>query len=363
MLIIFLSFAVVREAGFPGAVAILPVVGAFLTVRSASSQQGVEKLLSHPALVGIGRMSYALYLWHWPIFCFVDYQFFDRSGWLRVGLKVALTLLITPAFYLALEIPWRRAWSRPEKSRSVFACFSVLVVILAMSGFAIRWHNYAHLDTRLPRVATGGVSIGKSDAARSVVLMGDSNAGMYGKAFVELSEQLGFRLNAICVPALNPFPESELWKQSIAYLKKSPPDVVVFVSCWARRPKETEDHLSTVVTELLSHSRHVILIAGPPILPKNGLRSAIRESGVTSVFEDATDRENREKCNAILSRLNSPRVTVIAVEDLFFGDGEGVRYKDERGRQLFWDRTHLSYFGASLVKARILPALQSLIAD
>ena len=59
------------KTSFPGIAALLPTFGAALFIianegRATSS----AKILSYPALIGIGLISYSLYLWHWPIFVF-----------------------------------------------------------------------------------------------------------------------------------------------------------------------------------------------------------------------------------------------------------------------------------------------------
>lgn len=56
-----------RHRLFPGAWALLPVVGTCL-VLAAGPDAGVNRRVwSHPALVWMGRLSYSLYLWHWPL--------------------------------------------------------------------------------------------------------------------------------------------------------------------------------------------------------------------------------------------------------------------------------------------------------
>jgi peptidoglycan/LPS O-acetylase OafA/YrhL len=53
-----------KKTSFPGAAALGPVIGAAVVVTSRSDALGWKPLVT------IGRISYALYLWHWPLLTF-----------------------------------------------------------------------------------------------------------------------------------------------------------------------------------------------------------------------------------------------------------------------------------------------------
>jgi peptidoglycan/LPS O-acetylase OafA/YrhL len=59
-----------QDIPFPGAWALLPVVGAFLVISAGAEAWPNRVILSHRALVFIGLISYPLYLWHWPLLTF-----------------------------------------------------------------------------------------------------------------------------------------------------------------------------------------------------------------------------------------------------------------------------------------------------
>ncbi len=54
---------------YPGVAALLPVLGAALVIGAgcAASTQGCGRLLAISPMRAIGRVSYSLYLWHWPV--------------------------------------------------------------------------------------------------------------------------------------------------------------------------------------------------------------------------------------------------------------------------------------------------------
>jgi len=66
VLILVAVFLLDKSTTFPGYAALLPVLGACLILRYASHPGLVRSALSLPSMVFIGRISYSLYLWHWP---------------------------------------------------------------------------------------------------------------------------------------------------------------------------------------------------------------------------------------------------------------------------------------------------------
>ncbi len=76
--------------------------------------------LSFGPLVGLGRISYGVYLVHWPVFVFVDEVRMGVDGWNLAITRLALTSLISLAMYAVLERPIRQS-TRPVSTRSAVA--------------------------------------------------------------------------------------------------------------------------------------------------------------------------------------------------------------------------------------------------
>ncbi|WP_298373818.1 acyltransferase family protein [uncultured Bradyrhizobium sp.] len=96
---------------FPGWAAALPVAGSSLLIMSEGAF--VNRILSLKPLIGVGLISYSLYLWHWPVLVFLQIYLFrplnDTLGLVAVALAAALAVLT----YFAIERPMRRqakAW-------------------------------------------------------------------------------------------------------------------------------------------------------------------------------------------------------------------------------------------------------------
>jgi peptidoglycan/LPS O-acetylase OafA/YrhL len=112
---------------FPGWWAILPVAGTFLLIAAGSGAVVNRKILSHPALVYVGLISYPIYLWHWPLLTFARIMIPEGpSIVLRAG-------LIVSAFMLA-ELTYRVAEKPVRFKKGVFVTTALVAV---MSGVAI----------------------------------------------------------------------------------------------------------------------------------------------------------------------------------------------------------------------------------
>jgi hypothetical protein len=59
-----------QDMPFPGAWALIPVIGTALIILAGEKSWLNQKLLSNRLLVGIGLISFPLYLWHWPLLSF-----------------------------------------------------------------------------------------------------------------------------------------------------------------------------------------------------------------------------------------------------------------------------------------------------
>lgn len=88
----------------------------------------LQALLSLSPLVHIGRLSYGLYLFHWPIFTWVDSDRMGFGGVALFAVRLVSTFVIAVLSYLLVEMPIRER--RILRSRGVFAATAVSALVM-----------------------------------------------------------------------------------------------------------------------------------------------------------------------------------------------------------------------------------------
>lgn len=95
------------------------------------SGQPVARLLSAPPLVGIGRISYGLYLWHWPVYLALDGQHSGLHGYSLLALRVAVTAALAGASWVLIERPAQRVRVRARRVLPAAGAGVAAVVVIA----------------------------------------------------------------------------------------------------------------------------------------------------------------------------------------------------------------------------------------
>ncbi len=117
--------------GFPGALAIPPVLGTVLILATGLGRTPVNRLLCQPIMVFFGLISYSLYLWHWPIFTLSDYL---RAGYSSAGealVWMALSVAVAWLSWRFVEQPVRRARNLPRGTILGGAALASVVTLAA----------------------------------------------------------------------------------------------------------------------------------------------------------------------------------------------------------------------------------------
>ena len=123
----------------PGLITLVPVAGTALMIWASAihgTPRGMGWLRSRPFLV-IGKRSYSIYLWHWPVLTLGKMLWPGVSGAGLLAL-LALSLLFAEAAYRWVELPARFRWRLAMSPAHVVATAVACSVSVAGLGFALR---------------------------------------------------------------------------------------------------------------------------------------------------------------------------------------------------------------------------------
>lgn len=136
---------------FPGA--LLPVLGLLGMLWFGQGRMAVHpvlRLLTCRPMVFVGRISYSLYLWHWPVFVLFRWT---------CGLGTPLTQTIAVASTFAIStLSWRFV-ETPVRRTGLFQRLPhVAVVTLGLAAVGAGWLGYQRMTDAQPRLSLSQVS-------------------------------------------------------------------------------------------------------------------------------------------------------------------------------------------------------------
>ena len=105
----------------PSFYTLIPVTGVTLILWYTDTFDIVSKILSYKLLVGIGLISYSLYLWHYPIFSFAKNLEFFFDNHLGKLILIIISFILSIFTYYLIEQPAR-------KNKSTKKVFSIMIL-------------------------------------------------------------------------------------------------------------------------------------------------------------------------------------------------------------------------------------------
>jgi peptidoglycan/LPS O-acetylase OafA/YrhL len=134
--IVLAAFAFDRATAFPGAAALLPTVATALVILAGSRTSFGHSpwLLGTAPFQYLGTLSYALYLWHWPVILFFR-QLADREPTLGDGaVIVAISIALAQLTKSLIEDPLRYGLGRRGLVRTFASSGAFMAACLCLAG-------------------------------------------------------------------------------------------------------------------------------------------------------------------------------------------------------------------------------------
>lgn len=384
-----------RGTVFPGYFALLPAGGATLVIAAGMQEPtAVSRLLSLPLLRTIGRLSYSLYLWHWPIIVFARLRGFAIDSLSVQVFVLALSFAASYVSWRYIEVPFRQG-SIFRKSLLLPGMFAAAVIvaggsftIAATGGLPSRLDGHAYSELRYanyPQKAAlyreGTCFLPSGTAAErynvqacsntgpgkiNLLLWGDSLAADLVPGLLHEQQRYGVGFTQATYGACSParVNGSETCRQFTDDMMKlalgGHYDAVVLSADWAGYPGVLPK-LDELVTELRRQKVTVVLV-GPRMEYPGGLPNllASREFGILPASTSTRDW------------LHAPSFALDAKMKGLFSHMRGVLYFSPLSElcpdgdcpvvlkghvPLLWDGAHLTKEGSEFFVPHLLDAV------
>jgi hypothetical protein len=136
----------------------------------------ITKILSTKLFVGIGLISYSLYLWHYPIFAFIRNTGFVMGNMSYKLLLIPILLICSIISYHFVEKPFR---NKKNNIKNILILIFILSLILISYNLYVINNN--GIKNRFPEIfqknlRESNFNFHQKDNTQKIVLIGDSHA-------------------------------------------------------------------------------------------------------------------------------------------------------------------------------------------
>ena len=135
-------------AAYSGISNVLAVAGAICLICSmwwADTVPRCFRALTSAPLRLLGKTSYSLYLWHWPIFVLARWTYGLETAW-QMGISLAIAVCAALFSYLFIETPFRRSDRIRRAPRYTIVFVGIGAIGLSITLFLAAKNNKKHIS-------------------------------------------------------------------------------------------------------------------------------------------------------------------------------------------------------------------------
>lgn len=386
-LILFSVVTYTDKMQFPGASALVPCAGAAMIIWGGSLSNPLGRVLGVEPLAFVGRISYSLYLIHWPLIVFAKIAGVDLGPvWI-----FALSTGGATFSYFLIEQPIRKNrvfWSRSR----VFGYFASASAVLLLAGASVM--ALSGMPGRLPPNVQylAGYEFPYAEPYRegkcflrpeqtaadfdataclppqaTVILWGDSFAAHYRPGLDSSLSAHGITLGQMNASACPPIvglaiptrPNCRAFNDfALETILARKPDAVILSAYWLAADPGSLQLLDATIDRLKSAGINVVLLGEGPYynqpVPGTLARRILNNDKSTVSGPDllpavyASDRQMNE--------LFGAKVTYFSVIDAFCPN-KSCPMTINGSEPIHWDRGHLTIAGSKLFGEKIVQFL------
>lgn len=300
-LIAFAIFTYSSATPFPGLAAVAPTFGtaALIYLGKKGAPTFVASGLAQRPMVGVGLISYSLYLVHWPILVFARYALLrDLQGW-EIAAAITASFVLAYISYRYIETPFRRPRHPVSRSTLFWRTGAVLAGVCTLGFAGVVTKGASALHPRFANVAqaaenapdfwltgrcflenqpaqdwAGNACLRVTGHAKSAILWGDSFAAQYVPGLIangkKLSRNIVEYTFAGCPPILSyssyARPSCHDFNARIFDIaRRYHADTIVLSARWDEMRERGFGGLSATIAKLRAQGLQVFVIGQSPM--------------------------------------------------------------------------------------------------
>lgn len=383
-------FAIENDDNFPKAAPALSCIGTLLILAYSRHPGVARSILQISPLRFLGRISYSLYLWHWPVIVLAQY-ITPHHNTLAL---LAIMLSLASISYYGIECPFRNGFK---------GALAVIVAMPAVAGLCLLpiylqpvspglSNNIIDLEspsslsrgwqfeaTKRLLQGEGGILVGDTSKPPSVLLIGSSHARVLAHAF----ERYAVRANQTVEILATSGVEVTRWRASdlrsdnieinlarLNRIKSRTTPVAVIAGMWSTEYNKEgfEANFLQMIEDTKSATESILVLGQVPMLElppeyRHSLRKYLtaraRIGQSLELTCSASVLEANARIASIIANLDNPSIYFVDLCNPLMGSNERVTYIIQ-GKMLYSDHHHVNDRGADFLFEK---ALEPLISD
>jgi peptidoglycan/LPS O-acetylase OafA/YrhL len=393
--LLFSLVAFTKDTPFPGVTAMLPCAGAAMILWSGQSNPTpVSRLLAWRPLVYVGKLSYSLYLIHWPVIVFGKLLRPELSHSLFAIVAIAATFVLSTVSFWLVETPLRHGLF------TKLHCLPKAAAAMLLAGLLPAWtlakqlapasadptithvlsFNYYNPRTRflarecfldaeqtfkdylIDKCIPASINTG-------AVLWGDSHAAhLYHGLRTEMQKAaipFGMLASSGCPPIIDLDVEERpncknVNKEILNLLFRLKPRFVVLSAAWHMNG-DVASRLEATVDQLVQAGIKVTIVGESPAFNNRApnIAAALLQSGKRPLAtETETNIKGMKATDAVLSAHfgASAGVTLLSPFERFCSEN-GCPLLTREGVPLYFDHSHLTEAGSAIYAKALVAAV------
>lgn len=313
-----------KDTLYPGWAAMIPtfaacallVSGRVLESNSASVMVWPSRFLAMPLMRGIGKISYAWYLWHWPVIIIGAHFSSIKDSFVNTASVLLISLALAVLTSLVVENPLR--YGRFARVRHGWQMLAAISLILIANSQLLRWNvnakdalliednpRYVQAKNDAPMIYGFGCDdwfhsselkpciFGEDSAKRTAVLLGDSIGAQWFSTLTAMYDPNEWKIIVLTKSSCpivdevffyqrigREYTECSEWRnRAIEWLQARVVDSIFLGSTASSdfTEKQWMEGTGRILEKLSKNSDALYVIEANPILPFNGPDCLIKE--------------------------------------------------------------------------------------